>query len=151
MADAQEADCLGLTPREYSGRRSSTYRGKRSRGASVELGAHEEEEEEEEEGPPTWAHELLRLTHEPLRGDLEAMQSALILLGDARPAAWQLTSFFRFFEGFADLSLEQSSVELAVHVDWLIGSDHHGAQADEAAAAEVAHPNAPFRVMKDQI
>lgn len=71
-----------------------------------------------EEGA-TWAHECMRLTHDPIRQDLLAMQEALHHISDDKPAPWRVASFFRFFDSFCELCKQQFNVELTVYCDWL--------------------------------
>ena len=99
----EPADCLG---RRVTQRSSSVYNN------SLDESPDEADEVAAEDDTSTWAHECLRLTHEPIREDLLAMQEALHHISDDRPAPWRVASFFRFFDSFCELCKQQSNAGL---------------------------------------
>ena len=76
-----------------------------------------------------WAAECLMLTHEPIRGDLTAIESAAKRIAlDETPEEWRVRCFFQFFDDFCSLISQFFAVEIHVHCDWLCAEGETGEQ-----------------------
>ena len=85
--------------------------------------------ESEDDGGIDWAVECLMLTHEPIRCDLAAIESAANRIArDEKPEEWRVRCFFRFFDDFCSLISQFFAVEIAVHCDWLCAEGEAGEQ-----------------------
>ena len=85
--------------------------------------------ESEDDGGIDWAVECLMLTHEPIRCDLAAIESAAKRIArDEKPEEWRVRCFFRFFDDFCSLISQFFAVEISVHCDWLCAEGEAGEQ-----------------------